>query len=97
MGLWDSIGFGRKDAGDDAPATRSSAPAPRAAGASCAPHIDAGACRACGTCIDECPEGVFALGRHDKGARVARPGDCVASCDRCATHCPEKGITFPGR
>ena len=109
MGLWDSLGFGRKEAGGDAPSpARGSAPAstPGPSGApsaartgapAWAPRIDGELCRACGSCIDECPAGVFSIGRHDTGARVARPEDCVASCDRCATHCPEKGITFPGR
>ena len=104
MGLWDSLGIGRKGEGTgDAPARPVSAPAPAGGahgahgGVSWAPNIDAGACRGCGTCLDECPTGVFAMGRHDKGARVARPQDCRASCDRCATRCPEQGIAFPGR
>ncbi len=98
MGLWDAIGLGKKG---DAPA--SAAPRAHAKGAArpaapaWAPRIDPEACRGCGSCLDACPEGVFSLGRHDKGARVARPGDCVASCDRCAAACPEEGITFPGR
>ncbi len=101
MGLWDSLGIGRKAEGAaDAPSRPSSAPATSHGShgsVSWAPRIDAGACRGCGSCLDECPTGVFAMGRHDKGARVARPQDCRESCDRCATHCPEEGITFPGR
>ncbi len=101
MGLWDSLGIGRKAEGAaDAPSRPSSAPAASHGShgsVSWAPRIDAGACRGCGSCLDECPTGVFAMGRHDKGARVARPEDCRESCDRCATHCPEEGITFPGR
>jgi len=103
MGLRDSLGLGRKKE-DAAP---SPAPAPRSptpvashaahAGVSWAPRIEAGACRGCGTCLDECPTGVFALGRHDKGARVARPQDCRATCEVCASRCPEEGISFPGR
>ena len=99
MGLWDSLGIGRKVEGaSDAPARPASAPAHGAhGGVSWAPNIDAGSCRGCGTCLDECPAGVFAMGRHDKGARVARPQDCRATCERCATRCPEEGISFPGR
>jgi NAD-dependent dihydropyrimidine dehydrogenase PreA subunit len=101
MGLWDSLGIGRKAEGAaDAPSRPASAPAASHGShgtVSWAPRIDAGACRGCGSCLDECPTGVFAMGRHDKGARVARPQDCRESCDRCATHCPEEGITFPGR
>jgi NAD-dependent dihydropyrimidine dehydrogenase PreA subunit len=101
MGLLDSLGFGRKDEAEgDAPARTTPAPAPAHSvhgGVSWAPRIDAGECRGCGTCLDECPAGVFAMGRHDKGARVARPQDCRATCDLCATRCPEEGISFPGR
>ncbi len=107
MGLWDSLGIGRKgDGATGAPARpASAAPAPASphggtgahGGVSWAPSIDAGECRGCGTCLDECPAGVFAMGRHDRQARVARPQDCRATCDRCATRCPEEGISFPGR
>jgi len=101
MGLWDTLGMGRKAEGAaDAPSRATPAPAPAHGthgGVSWAPRIDAGACRGCGTCLDECPTGVFAMGRHDKGARVARPAECREACDRCASHCPEEGITFPGR
>jgi NAD-dependent dihydropyrimidine dehydrogenase PreA subunit len=107
MGLWDSIGFGRAAEAPDGSADGGTAP--RGSGASgpqrararpaiaWAPRIDGDACRGCGTCLDECPEGVFLMGRHDVRARVASPEDCRESCDRCATHCPEKGIHFPGR
>ena len=98
MGLWDALGMGRKGAGaGDAPARPASATHGSHGGVSWAPRIDAGACRGCGTCLDECPTGVFAMGRHDKGARVARPQDCREGCDLCAKGCPEEGITFPGR
>ncbi len=103
MGLRDALGIGRKGEGAvDAPARPASAAGPGPAhgahgGVSWAPRIEAGACRGCGTCLDECPTGVFAMGRHDKGARVARPQDCRDTCDKCATHCPEEGISFPGR
>ena len=105
MGLWDSLGLGRKGEGSiDAPSRPPSAPAASASashglhgGVSWAPNIEAGSCRGCGTCLDECPAGVFAMGRHDKHARVARPQDCRDTCAKCATRCPEEGITFPGR
>jgi NAD-dependent dihydropyrimidine dehydrogenase PreA subunit len=101
MGLLESLGFGRKDEGaGEAPARSAPAPAPTHAAhgrVSWAPSIDSGECRGCGTCLDECPAGVFAMGRHDKGARVARPQDCRATCELCASRCPEGGISFPGR
>jgi NAD-dependent dihydropyrimidine dehydrogenase PreA subunit len=104
MGLRDSLGFGRKGEGAiDAPGRPASASLATSAshgahgGVSWAPNIEAGACRGCGTCLDECPTGVFAMGRHDKHARVARPQDCRNTCEKCAARCPEEGITFPGR
>jgi len=99
MGLWDSLGLGRKAEAPSAAggAPRTGAPARGSGGVPWAPRIDADACRGCGTCLDECPEGVFLMGRHDGRARVSAPEDCRESCDRCATRCPEEGITFPGR
>ena len=98
MGLWDAIGLGKK-AGAEAPAPSRAkkGAAPHRGAAAWAPVIDASACRGGGSCLDACPHGVFSMGRHDKHARVARPGDCVATCDACARACPEEGITFPGR
>jgi NAD-dependent dihydropyrimidine dehydrogenase PreA subunit len=101
MGLRESLGLGRKGGEAKAsPGRPTPAPAPAHAvhgGVSWAPRIDAGACRGCGTCLDECPTGVFHMGRHDKGARVARPQDCRATCELCASRCPEGGISFPDR
>jgi NAD-dependent dihydropyrimidine dehydrogenase PreA subunit len=106
MGLWDALGIGRKPeapagaaaggAAREARAAEAPRPVP-AHGTPWAPRIDADACRACGTCLDECPTGVFAMGRRDGSARVASPGSCRSDCERCATHCPEEGISFPGR
>jgi ferredoxin len=99
MGLLESLGLARRgEASSSAePRAAASPPPSRPSAAAWAPRIEAEACRACGTCLDECPTGVFSLGRHDKRARVAHPEHCEIHCDRCATHCPEEGISFPGR
>lgn len=103
MGLWDALGFGRNpEAPLDAaagPRSGSAAPPGQAAvpGRTWGPAIDTHACRGCGTCVDECPTGVFALGRSAEVARVARPERCEPDCQRCATYCPNEGIRFPGR
>jgi NAD-dependent dihydropyrimidine dehydrogenase PreA subunit len=96
VGLFDSTRPGRK--GDAKPAAAAPAGSTGRPGPDAwAPRVDGEACRACGTCLDECPTGVFSLGRHDKRARVSHPEHCELHCDRCATHCPEEGISFPGR
>ncbi len=102
MGLWESLGFGNKSTAQQ-PAPPSSAPGEHVAAAGentaagSGPKIRSEACRGCGACLDECPHGVFAMGRHDDTARVARSQDCNPECGLCADACPEGGISFPGR
>jgi len=53
-------------------------------------QLDLSLCKACGICIDLCPEQVFdrdALGEPV----VARAGDC-SQCLLCELHCPDFAI-----
>jgi 2-oxoglutarate ferredoxin oxidoreductase subunit delta len=62
-----------------------------ATGTSTSPvHLDLGLCKACGICIDLCPDGVF--DRDGLGYPVlARPEDC-SQCLICELHCPDFAI-----
>lgn len=53
-------------------------------------QIDLGLCKACGICIELCPEKVF---DRDKLAYpvIARPDDC-SQCLICELHCPDFAI-----
>jgi NAD-dependent dihydropyrimidine dehydrogenase PreA subunit len=56
-------------------------------------EVDAARCTGCGTCVEVCPKGVFALYRDDGGqrSRVARPAACE-QCTACVKQCPEGAI-----
>jgi len=52
--------------------------------------VDLELCKACGICINLCPEGVFDA--DDQAMPViARPDDCTA-CLLCELHCPDFAI-----
>ena len=52
--------------------------------------VDLELCKACGICINLCPEGVFDT--DDQAMPViARPDDCTA-CLLCELHCPDFAI-----
>ena len=52
--------------------------------------VDLALCKACGICINLCPEGVFDA--DDQAMPViARPEDCTA-CLLCELHCPDFAI-----
>jgi len=53
-------------------------------------EVDLDLCKACGICIELCPEKVF--DRDKLGYPVvARPGECT-SCLLCEFHCPDFAI-----
>ncbi len=57
--------------------------------------LDLGLCKACGICIDLCPQQVF--DRDGLGCpEIARPQDCTA-CLLCELHCPDFAIEIARR
>jgi 2-oxoglutarate ferredoxin oxidoreductase subunit delta len=62
-----------------------------AAGTSASPvRLDPGLCKACGVCVELCPEKVFDRDKRGEPV-VARPGDC-SRCLICELHCPDFAI-----
>jgi len=55
-----------------------------------APTVDLTACTACGTCIDECPNGCYDLAST---AVMARPDDCT-ECGICVDACPSSALSM---
>lgn len=62
-----------------------------------APIVNAELCSGCGACLEECPNGVFALDDSAGLTRVVEPNQCVVLCDKCALSCPSGAISFPDR
>jgi len=54
------------------------------------PAVDTAACTACGTCVDECPNGCYDLAAS---ALMARPDDC-SECGICVDACPSSALTM---
>ncbi|MGQ9551941.1 MAG: 4Fe-4S dicluster domain-containing protein [Candidatus Bathycorpusculaceae bacterium] len=59
------------------------------------PTIDHDLCTGCGICVEFCHEHVYEK-QGDK-ALVARPYDCLVSCESCRPRCPVGAISFPSR
>jgi NAD-dependent dihydropyrimidine dehydrogenase PreA subunit len=57
------------------------------------PVIDEELCTNCGTCIEFCSNGVFAL--DDIQTKVVAPYNCVVGCSGCETQCTPGAIRFP--
>jgi NAD-dependent dihydropyrimidine dehydrogenase PreA subunit len=57
------------------------------------PAIDEDLCTNCGSCIEFCANGVFAL--DDVQTRVVAPYNCVVGCSACASECESQAIRFP--
>ena len=56
--------------------------------------LDEGACVGCGTCLEVCPQGVFAL--EGRTIRIADRDGCM-ECGACARNCPAGALTVtPG-
>ena len=52
-------------------------------------ELDAGKCTGCGTCLQVCPHGVFAL--EDGKAQIIDRDACI-ECGACALNCPEGAL-----
>ncbi len=59
------------------------------------PVINQDLCDNCGTCIDFCSNGVFAL--DDIETKVVAPFNCVVGCSSCQLQCPKEAIHFPSK
>ncbi|MGA2330083.1 MAG: 4Fe-4S dicluster domain-containing protein [Bryobacteraceae bacterium] len=62
-----------------------------------APTIYLERCIGCGDCRDFCPNDVFLLDEVDQKMHVASSNNCVPTCDRCVTSCPNEAISFPDK
>jgi NAD-dependent dihydropyrimidine dehydrogenase PreA subunit len=54
------------------------------------PVVDSNTCTACGTCVDDCPQGCYDL---EEVAVLARPDDCT-ECGICVDDCPSGSISM---
>jgi NAD-dependent dihydropyrimidine dehydrogenase PreA subunit len=59
------------------------------------PAIDEDLCTNCGSCIEFCANGVFAL--DDVQTRVVAPYNCVVGCSACETECTSHAVRFPDK
>jgi len=54
--------------------------------------IDAQKCKGCGSCVDACPAGMYAL-EENKVKVVKDMSECLG-CHACESACPEGAITI---
>lgn len=59
------------------------------------PTINYALCTDCGICVEFCHDHVYEK-QGDKVV-VARPYDCLVSCESCRPRCPVDAISFPSR
>ena len=59
------------------------------------PVIDEDLCTNCGTCVEFCSNGVFAL--DDIHTKVVAPYSCVVGCSACESQCESQAIRFPDK
>jgi len=57
------------------------------------PTIDEDLCSNCGTCVDFCKNGVYAV--EDIRTVVTAPYNCVVGCSNCESQCTPGAIRFP--
>ncbi len=54
------------------------------------PVVDTNLCTACGTCVDDCPQGCYDL---EDAAVMARPDDCT-ECGICVDDGPSGALSM---
>ncbi|MCL2324745.1 MAG: ferredoxin family protein [Actinomycetia bacterium] len=54
------------------------------------PVVNKDLCTACGTCVDDCPNGCYDL---TDVAVLARPDDCI-ECGICVDDCPSGALSM---
>lgn len=54
------------------------------------PVVDTDVCTACGTCVDDCPNGCYDL---EATAVMARPDECT-ECGVCVDGCPSGALSM---
>lgn len=59
------------------------------------PVIDYVACSECGTCVEDCPHGVYDRSKAPTPV-VRTPDNCIDHCHDCGNLCPESAITYVG-
>lgn len=59
------------------------------------PVINYLACTECGTCVGNCPHGVYEPAKAPSPV-VRNPEDCVDHCHGCGNRCPEGAISYVG-
>ena len=57
------------------------------------PSIDEELCTNCGTCVDFCTHGVYAMA--EVRIVVTAPNNCVVGCSGCESQCIPRAIRFP--
>jgi len=59
------------------------------------PVIDYSTCAECGTCVQNCPHGVYDMKKAPVPV-VRNPMECVDHCHTCGNNCPAGAITYVG-
>lgn len=59
------------------------------------PVIDYMVCTECGTCVTECPHGVYDIKKAPSPV-VKNPEACIEHCHDCGNRCPVGAITYVG-
>lgn len=59
------------------------------------PVVDITSCIECGTCVNNCPHGVYESEKSPSPV-VVNPDGCIDRCHKCGNNCPVGAITYVG-